>query len=91
MKAFPSDNPEHAALLQEAKAQRERLFPGGAAREPTDREVQAQADPDDEEAAAAAAAGVAPEPTHEADMDEADDAPQTTAQYEAFFQALLAM
>ena len=38
-KAFPSDNPEHAALLEEAKANRNRLFPGGDAAEPNENEV----------------------------------------------------
>ena len=34
-KAFPSDNPQHAELLAEAKASRARLVPNGAALEPT--------------------------------------------------------
>ena len=37
-KAFPSDNTDHATLLLEAKANRDRLFPGGAMPEPTETE-----------------------------------------------------
>ena len=46
-KAFPSDNENYAALLQEAKEKRTHLFPGGAAPEPT--EAEAEPDPDNEE------------------------------------------
>ena len=42
-KAFPSDNTDHATLLLEAKANRDRLFPGGAMPEPTETEAEAQA------------------------------------------------
>ena len=41
-KAFPSDNTDHATLLLEAKANRDRLFPGGAMPEPTKTEAEAQ-------------------------------------------------
>ena len=76
-KAFPSDNTDHEALLQEAKANRARLFEGGAgggAPEPTEDE----AEPD-------------PDPGPEADMDEPDDAEPTAAEYDEFFNSILAM
>lgn len=76
-KAFPSDNADHEALLQEAKANRARLFEGGeggGAPEPTEDE----AEPD-------------PEPGPEADMDEPDDAEPTAAEYDEFFNSILAM
>ena len=65
-KVFPSDNPNHEALLQEAKAKRARLFggcEGSGAPEPT--EDDAEPDPVQEP---------------EADMDEPDDAEPTTAE-----------
>ena len=76
-KAFPSDNPNHEALLQEAKAKRVQLFEGcegSGAPEPT--EDEAEPDPDQEP---------------EADMDEPDDAEPTTAEMHEFFDAILAM
>jgi hypothetical protein len=76
-KAFPSDNPDHAALLQEAKANRARLFKGcdgSGAPEPTEDE----AEPD-------------PEPMPEADMDEPDDAEPTVAEMNEFFDSIMAM
>ena len=70
-------NPDHEALLQEAKANRARLFEGGeggGAPEPTEDE----AEPD-------------PEPGPEADMDEPDDEEPTAAEYDEFFNSILAM
>ena len=49
LKAYPSDNPEHAALLQEAKEARERLFPGGEQPEPTAEDVEAEQEPEPED------------------------------------------
>eukprot|EP00964_Phaeocystis_antarctica_P000495 scaffold263_cov51-Phaeocystis_antarctica.AAC.2 len=47
-KAFPSDNADHEELLQEAKANRARLFEGGeggGAPEPTEDEVEPDPEP----------------------------------------------
>ena len=81
-KAFPSDNTDHATLLLEAKANRDRLFPGGAMPEPTETEAEAQADAEAE----AEEGGV-----HEADMDEPEGAEPTAEEYNAFFDAIMAM
>ena len=82
-KAFPSDNTDHATLLLEAKANRDRLFPGGAMPEPTETEAEAQAEA---EAEAVEEGGV-----HEADMDEPEGAEPTAEEYNAFFDAIMAM
>ena len=87
MKAFPSDNDQHAALLQEGKDQRARLFPGGAAPEPT--EAEAEVDPegstdDDDNDGAVGDVGVVGEVG--ADMDEPDDEEQD---YQAFFDSIM--
>ena len=81
-KAFPSDNTDHATLLLEAKANRDRLFPGGAMPEPTKTEAEAQADAEAE----AEEGGV-----HEAAMDEPEGAEPTAEEYNAFFDAIMAM
>ena len=75
-KAFPSDNANHASLLEEAKVQRNRLFPSGAMPEPT--EAEAEADPEDGD-------------MHEADMDEPADAEPTAAEYQSFFDSIMAL
>ena len=66
----------------EAKANRDRLFPGGAMPEPTETEAEAQADAEAE----AEEGGV-----HEADMDEPEGAEPTEEEYNAFFDAIMAM
>ena len=81
-KAFPSDNTDHATLLLEAKANRDRLFPSGAMPEPTETEAEAQANAEAE----AEEGGV-----HEADMDEPEGAEPTAEEYNAFFDAIMAM
>ena len=81
-KAFPSDNTDHATLLLEAKANRDRLFPSGAMPEPTETEAEAQANAEAE----AEEGGV-----HEAEMDEPEGAEPTAEEYNAFFDAIMAM
>ena len=70
-KAFPSDNPDHAELLEEARANRARLFPSGDAPQPLDTDVTDDPDP---------ASG-------EGDMDEPDNQPPTPADMNALFDA----
>ena len=68
-------NADHEALLQEAKANRARLFGGGeGGGVPTDDE----AEPD-------------PEPGPEADMDDPDDEEPTAAEYGECFNSIMAM
>ena len=59
-----------------AKVQRDRLFPSGAMPEPT--EAEAEADLEDGD-------------MHEADMDEPADAEPTAAEYQSFFDSILAL
>ena len=60
------DDPPERAIVLEAKAKRDHLFPSGAVPEPT--EAEAEADPEYGD-------------THEADMDEPEDSEPTTAEY----------